>query len=105
VTVNGKEVMMPKKHAILIGVIHDGMTGTPPQRLKAFRALHEFGAFDLSPRKQYKSRQEEEAALAEVVEMLAKEAEEDMRRRGVDDPDYFAQCARQRELLFSPSKS
>lgn len=105
VTVNGRVVMMPKKHAIVIGVIHDGMTGTPSQRLKAFHALNELGAFDLSPRQQYKSNQEQEAAYIEFVEVLAKEAEEDMRKRGVDDPVFFAECERRRELAFSSPKS
>jgi hypothetical protein len=37
---------LPKKQAIVVGVVNDGLTGTPAQRLKALKALREIGAFD-----------------------------------------------------------
>ncbi len=46
VFINGRERRLPKKQAIVVGVVNDGLTGTPAQRLKALKALREIGAFD-----------------------------------------------------------
>lgn len=46
VFVGGRERRLPKKQAIVVGVVNDALTGTPAQRLKAVEALRKIGAFD-----------------------------------------------------------
>ncbi|KQN24025.1 hypothetical protein ASF00_17635 [Sphingomonas sp. Leaf34] len=45
VLINGRERRLPKKQAIVLGIVNDGLAGTPAQRLKALKALKDIGAF------------------------------------------------------------
>ncbi len=46
VVIGGREKRLPKKQAIVVGVVNDALTGTPAQRLRALKALVDIGAFD-----------------------------------------------------------
>jgi hypothetical protein len=83
VTVSGREVLMPKKHAILLSVIHDGLSGTPAQRLKAFNVLKELGAFEMSAHHRQETQKQRDQVIADIVRRLAEEA----RREGAYDGD------------------
>ena len=46
VFMGGRQTMMPKKQAIIVGIVNDALTGTPAQRIKALKVLQEIGAFN-----------------------------------------------------------
>lgn len=73
VTINNRTIRMPKKKAILIGIVHDAANGTPAQRLKVFNALEKLGAFDLLPADRQADPGNSSARTAELVHQLAAE--------------------------------
>ena len=72
---NGEEIMLPKKKVMLMGLVHDGLSGTPKQRRDAIALLREQRFFDLKPSDAPKNAKEREQALADLICTLAKEAE------------------------------
>jgi hypothetical protein len=84
VTIGGRESKIPKKYAILLGIVHDGLNGTAHQRMKAFEAINKLGVFDLLPSDQGLNQKERDQAMYDVVAQLAAEAERDLARF----PDY-----------------
>jgi len=46
VTINGREVRVPKRQAIIVQTVNDALTGTPTQRQKTLKMLYDIGAFD-----------------------------------------------------------
>ena len=43
VIISGRDLRVPKKQAIIIQTINDALTGTPTQRLKTMKMLHDIG--------------------------------------------------------------
>jgi hypothetical protein len=80
VTMGGRTTSIPKKYAILLGIVHDGLNGTPHQRMKAFEALNKLGAFDLLPNERAMDEKEQERKIEEFVAQLAAEAKQDLAR-------------------------
>jgi len=82
VTIRNRAVFLPKKYAIIIGIVNDGLTGTPSQRLKAFEALNRFDAFDLQSNDRAQTPEEREAVAKDLVSQLALEAERHFAQNG-----------------------
>ena len=82
VRIGNRQVTLPKKYAVIVGIVHDSLSGTPNQRLKAFECLNKFGAFDLTPNDRMPTPDEQDAINYAIVEELAKEAEREAALRG-----------------------
>ncbi|MEN2786501.1 DUF5681 domain-containing protein [Sphingomonas qilianensis] len=81
VVFRGREVRLPKKQAIVIGVINDALAGTPSQRLKAMKALHEIGAFNSTVEDERTTPELQQERIAEVVAGLIEEGKRDEETR------------------------
>lgn len=76
---DGTLIMLPKKKAILLGLVHDALSGTPRQRRDAVALLKEERFFELKPSDRPENAKQREEAIARFVTELAKEAEEEER--------------------------
>lgn len=83
VFINGRERRLPKKQAIVLGVVNDALTGTPAQRLKALKALKDIGAFDRTVEDQRLTPEKEEERAIALLNILREEGEreEEMRHQ------------------------
>jgi hypothetical protein len=81
VFINGRERRLPKKQAIVLGVVNDALTGTPAQRLKALKALHEIGAFERAVEDYRLTPEMEHEHLVKFVNDLAEECKRDEEMR------------------------
>lgn len=70
----GKPQLVTKKELILMKLVHDAAAGTPFQRDRAIKSLQEMDAFNLLPPDRQKTPEQQEAALAGLIEFLAEEA-------------------------------
>lgn len=77
VFIGGRERRLPKKQAIVIGVVNDALAGTPAQRLKALKALHEIGAFDKTVEDHRLTPEIEHKRAAELIAALIEEGKRD----------------------------
>ena len=87
VFVGGRECRLPKKQAIVIGVVNDALTGTPAQRLKALNALREVGAFNTAVDDRRMTPEMQQERVIEVLNELIEEAKRDEELRHMFD-DY-----------------
>jgi hypothetical protein len=74
---DGEVIMLPKKKAILLGLVHDALSGTPRQRRDAVALLREERFFELKPSDRPETAKEREEAIDEFIRTLAKEAEKE----------------------------
>lgn len=74
VIINDREVRLPKKQAIIIGIMNDAIVGTPAQRLKAFKVLAEAGAFEPFVEDDRVTPEMEEENIAKFIKELARES-------------------------------
>jgi hypothetical protein len=77
VVIAGRERRLPKKQAIVVGVVNDALTGTPAQRLKAMKALKEIGAFDRTVEDQRLTPEMQEERAAQFINALIEEGKRD----------------------------
>lgn len=69
VRLNGRQIRITKKEAVVKALINDTLTGTPAHRLRSLKILMELGAFDV-PHNGYANDQ---AARRKFLEKLAAE--------------------------------
>jgi hypothetical protein len=81
VVIRGREVRLPKKQAIVLGVVNDALTGTPAQRLKAMQALHEIGAFKAAVEDERMTPEMREEAANNLIAVLIEEGKRDAEMR------------------------
>jgi hypothetical protein len=77
VTINGRDMRVPKKQAIIIQTINDALTGTPTQRLKTMKVLHGIGAFDPDVFDKRPDPVSQEEAAYKLIEALIEEGKRD----------------------------
>jgi hypothetical protein len=77
VVIAGRERRLPKKQAIIVGVVNDALTGTPAQRLRAMKALMEIGAFDQTVEDQRLTPEMQEERARQLIDMLIEEGKRD----------------------------
>lgn len=80
-TIGGRELRLPKKQAIVLGVVNDALIGTPAQRLKALKALKDIGAFDRTVEDYRLTPEMEEERIIKFVNDLAEECKRDEEMR------------------------
>lgn len=73
VVIAGRERRIPKKQAILVGVVNDALTGTAAQRLKAMKALNEIGAFAPTVEDQRLTPEMREERVRQFIDQLIEE--------------------------------
>jgi hypothetical protein len=77
VVIAGREQRLPKKQAIVLGVVNDALTGTPAQRLKAMKALYEIGAFNRAVEDQRLTPEMQEERASQLINALIEEGKRD----------------------------
>ena len=79
VTLNGKTKKLAKKEVIIMGFVNDAITGTPAQKLQAYKRLEDLGACAVSAADRAPSAE----ARRKFLEGLAEEARKE---EGWKDP-------------------
>lgn len=77
VFVGGRECRLPKKQAIVIGIVNDALTGTPAQRIKALNALREVGAFNTEVNDRRMTPELEQKNIERFINELIEEGKRD----------------------------
>ena len=74
---DGQVIMLPKKKAILLGLVHDALSGTPRQRRDAVALLREERFFKLKPADRPQDAKQRQQAIDNFLDALALDAEKD----------------------------